>query len=129
MKHCIHEPDDACGDCSPNCPNSATFGQPEPKLVEVCPQCGASTVQANLGNGKTDVYCEECGWPDEDFGTPDCRCFNCATAAHNGGDDDCACDEAGPWFDADRCGSCKHGQVCDVARNPDNYPAPMESAE
>ena len=28
-KHCIHEPDDACVDCSPNCPNSETFGQEE----------------------------------------------------------------------------------------------------
>lgn len=40
----------------------------EAKLVEICPQCGESTVQANLGDGKVDVYCEECGWPDEDFG-------------------------------------------------------------
>ena len=30
-----------------------------------CPQCGESIVQTNLGNGQTDYYCEECGWPDE----------------------------------------------------------------
>ena len=30
-----------------------------------CPQCGESIVQTNLGNGQTDDYCEECGWPDE----------------------------------------------------------------
>ena len=37
-------------------------------LLSVCPQCGDSLYEANIGNGKTDVYCEECGWPDEDFG-------------------------------------------------------------
>ena len=30
-----------------------------------CPQCGEAIVQTNLGNGQTDDYCEECGWPDE----------------------------------------------------------------
>lgn len=31
-----------------------------------CPQCGEAVIQTNLGGGKTDDYCEECGWPDED---------------------------------------------------------------
>lgn len=31
----------------------------------VCPQCGDPVIQTNLGNGKTDDYCENCGWPDE----------------------------------------------------------------
>lgn len=30
-----------------------------------CPQCDAHTVDANLGDGTVDTYCEECGWPDE----------------------------------------------------------------
>lgn len=25
-------------------------------------------IQTNLGGGKTDDYCEECGWPDENRG-------------------------------------------------------------
>ena len=32
--YCINEPDDRCIDCSPNCPNSETFGQPEPVPVQ-----------------------------------------------------------------------------------------------
>jgi hypothetical protein len=99
--------------------------------TQTCPQCGVPTVQANLGGGKTDVYCEECGWPDENLpehAPCDCICFACLTASHNGGDDDCACDDM-PWFDAPRCGSCKHQQVCDVAKNPNNYPAPGATTE
>jgi predicted RNA-binding Zn-ribbon protein involved in translation (DUF1610 family) len=30
-----------------------------------CPQCGDPIIQTNLGGGKTDDYCENCGWPDE----------------------------------------------------------------
>ena len=30
-----------------------------------CPQCGEPIIQTNLGGGKTDDYCEDCGWPDE----------------------------------------------------------------
>lgn len=37
----------------------------EPSRPEKCPQCGAPVIQTNLGGGKTDDYCEECGWPDE----------------------------------------------------------------
>lgn len=36
--------------------------------IETCPQCGADVIQTNLGGGKTDDYCEECGWPDENRG-------------------------------------------------------------
>lgn len=35
------------------------------RRIEKCPQCGANITQTNLGGGKTDDYCEECGWPDE----------------------------------------------------------------
>jgi len=30
-----------------------------------CPQCGDPIIQTNLGGGKADDYCENCGWPDE----------------------------------------------------------------
>jgi hypothetical protein len=32
---------------------------------ENCPNCNATTVAANIGDGTIDVYCEECCWPDE----------------------------------------------------------------
>jgi len=38
-----------------------------------CPQCGESIVQTNLGNGQTDDYCEDCGWPDENRALEMCR--------------------------------------------------------
>jgi len=33
--------------------------------MRLCPNCMALLVHANLGNGEVDVYCEDCGWPDE----------------------------------------------------------------
>ena len=40
-----------------------------PQLVRatICPRCGDSVVQCRY----TGDYCEECGWPDEDFSKPD----------------------------------------------------------
>lgn len=38
-------------------------------LMDKCPTCGSLLVTANLG-GKIDTYCEDCGWPDEDFSLP-----------------------------------------------------------
>ena len=34
-----------------------------------CPQCRSQLIHANLGD-VVDTYCEECGWPDEDFASP-----------------------------------------------------------
>jgi len=30
-----------------------------------CPECGARLIHANIGDGTMDIYCEECGWPEE----------------------------------------------------------------
>lgn len=39
----------------------------ESPIVKInCPCCGELLVYANLGDGAVDVYCEDCGWPDED---------------------------------------------------------------
>ena len=39
----------------------------------ICPQCQETLVHANIGNGKVDVYCEDCGYPDENREpTPEC---------------------------------------------------------
>lgn len=43
---------------------------------KICPQCQESLIQANLGGGKVDVYCEECGWPDENR-EPNPNCVTC----------------------------------------------------
>jgi hypothetical protein len=32
---------------------------------QYCPCCGEILVHANIGDGTVDIYCEECGWPDE----------------------------------------------------------------
>lgn len=35
--------------------------------IDNCPVCGEILIFVNIGNGIVDIYCEECGWPDEDF--------------------------------------------------------------
>lgn len=32
-----------------------------------CPVCGEILIEANLGGGTVDIYCEECGYPDEEL--------------------------------------------------------------
>lgn len=32
-----------------------------------CPVCGEILIEANIGDGTVDVYCEECGYPDEEL--------------------------------------------------------------
>ena len=46
-------------------PEAVAGAAPCSARLSKCPQCGESIVQTNLGDGKTDDYCEECGWPDE----------------------------------------------------------------
>lgn len=41
-----------------------------------CPACEARLVHTNIGNGKMDTYCEECGWPDE-VREPNPKCVIC----------------------------------------------------
>lgn len=38
----------------------------EAEKLDTCPQCGSDTGIKLPSNG--DFYCEDCGWPDEDFG-------------------------------------------------------------
>lgn len=40
-----------------------TFLEEENK--KECPECKADLVEVNIGDGTIDVYCEECGYPDE----------------------------------------------------------------
>lgn len=35
------------------------------KIENICPQCQETLIQVNLQQGGMDVYCENCGWPDE----------------------------------------------------------------
>ena len=58
------EPESDSADCAPR------TGSARPSK---CPQCGESIVQTNLGNGQTDDYCEDCGWPDENRALAACK--------------------------------------------------------
>lgn len=80
---------------------------------------GVATCDAEIGIHNSDRF------PEATQSARDCICFSCGTAPHNGGDQDCAC-EQNPWFDADRCGQCKHNMTCDVALNPHLYPRDPE---
>ena len=42
----------------------------------ICPQCGEPLIFTNLGNGTIDVFCEECGWPDDNL-PPNPQCVIC----------------------------------------------------
>lgn len=44
--------------------------------MKVCPQCQELLVHTNLGGGVVDVYCEECGYPDENMPEPP-KCTVC----------------------------------------------------
>lgn len=42
-----------------------------------CPQCGDPIIQTNLGGGRIDDYCENCGWPDENRPPVKQFCLSC----------------------------------------------------
>ena len=48
-------------------------------IMNDCPNCGEALVHANLGDGTVDIYCEECGWPDECLPAPP-PCVICGAA-------------------------------------------------
>ncbi len=39
-------------------------------MTDQCPNCGELLVQANIGHGEIDVYCENCHWPDDVLDAP-----------------------------------------------------------
>ena len=44
------------------------YGLSPADVPPACPQCGETLVFVNIGYDTWDVYCEDCGWPNADFG-------------------------------------------------------------
>jgi hypothetical protein len=87
-------------------------------VPEVCPQCqsrqGIKVVNTNGTQEGVDVYCEDCGWPDEDFGgghQEGCPCpiEECAGHLEYQTPENCACHISPP------CSACVENPLtCDV---------------